>query len=336
MKPMRSKISLTWREELPYGISDFKDQAAARYLNNIPNPLLLGDKIQCCIEGCEHWLRRRQRGKNPEFCPRHGISISTSPTYIFQEHSRNFIVGDVLLNRLQKVESWRLGNETSEDALSWNVFVGLFVLKGLAEAFQKLTGIKPLSHPELFLWGNRIDGQCAPWKELCRVRNELENGLAIPTEPDVILRVPGQAIVLVEAKFGSQNGTFKRKEIRFGSIENYLRRYICKPRMPDPLNRDWIVEQSAENILEQLCRNVIFAQRLAEKNEQPFVINLVREQAVNDEENFRRHLSKSEITFYRRTWEDLYNLPVISTEPASNLRRYLKNKSLKLSPAFHT
>jgi hypothetical protein len=37
---------------------------------------------------------------------------------------------------MSKVESWRLGFETSEDALSWNVFVSLYALRGLTEAFK--------------------------------------------------------------------------------------------------------------------------------------------------------------------------------------------------------
>jgi len=33
-----------------------------------------------------------------------------------------------------------------------------------------------------------------------RVRAELENGMDIPTEPDIVLRVPGQAIAQIEAQ----------------------------------------------------------------------------------------------------------------------------------------
>ena len=54
------------------------------------------------------------------------ISVSTKPTYIYEDKKSNFIVGRDILRQVSKVESWRLGFETSEDAVSWNVFVGLY------------------------------------------------------------------------------------------------------------------------------------------------------------------------------------------------------------------
>jgi len=66
--------------------------------------------------------------------------VSKKPTYIYQDAQRNFIIGKDIARRISKVEKWRLGFETSEDALSWNVFVGLFALEGLAETFKALTG----------------------------------------------------------------------------------------------------------------------------------------------------------------------------------------------------
>lgn len=65
--------------------------------------------------------------------------MSTKPTYIYRETERNFIVGKDIPSRIAKVENWRLGFETNEDALSWNVFVGFYALKGLAKAFESLT-----------------------------------------------------------------------------------------------------------------------------------------------------------------------------------------------------
>lgn len=233
-----------------------------------------------------------------------------------------------------KVEKWRLGFETSEDALSWNVFVSLYALKGLAEAFEALTGTTAVREPELYLWGNRIDSEYTPWLNLREVRQKLEKGMAIPTEPDIMLRVPGQAIVLIEAKFGSPNASLAKKKSRFGSVADFLKRYRCKEGATDPLNRKWISEQEDNRILEQLCRNVIFAHWLATEREQPFVINLVTRRAANDEQLFRQHLAENEVQFHVRRWEDLFGLPIIQGEQASVLRRYLRNKTLNLLPAF--
>lgn len=331
---MKIGTKFSW-SEIPYGRSDFKQEAALRYSTARADSLLREEHLQCCIRDCEELLKRRHRGQQLYFCPKHGISMSTKPTYIYEDKERNFIIGKDIPRQMSKVENWRLGFETSEDAVSWNVFVSLYALNGLAEAFEKLTGTIPIGEPELYLWGNRIDAECNPWTSLIEVRARLEEGLAIPTEPDIILRVPGQAIVLIEAKFGSSNPRIASKKRRFGSVTEFLNRYRCKEGAADPLNRKWISEQEEEKIFEQLCRNAVFAHWLASKREQPFVINLVRRAAQNDELLFGQHLSKNAVQFHVRRWEDLYGLSVIQGEKASVLRRYLENKTVNLEPAFN-
>jgi len=170
--------------------------------------------------------------------------------------------------------------------------------------------------------------------QITEVRKKLENGMDIQTEPDIMLRIAGQAIVLIEAKFGSPNGSLAGKKGRFGSVTEFLKRYECKEGATDPLNRKWISKQEDNRIREQLCRNVIFAHWLASEHEQPFVINLVTRKATNDEHLFRQHLAEREVQFHVRRWEDLFRLPIMQNEQASTLRRYLRNKTLKLSPAF--
>jgi hypothetical protein len=218
--------------------------------------------------------------------------------------------------------------------VSWNVFVGLYALEGLAEAFEALTGVVPLREPELYLWGNRIGNDCNPWSNLIDVRAKLETDAGIPTEPDIILRVPEQAIVLIEAKFGSPNSSLAKKKGRFGLVTEFLKRYRCKEGAADPLNRGWISGQEDERILEQLCRNAIFAHWLASGDEQPFVINLLRRAARDDEQLFRQHLCENVVRFDVRTWEDIWSLSAIQKEQATILRRYLENKTLNLLPAF--
>ena len=331
---MSNKTKFSWSSEIPYGTSEIEEDAASRYSTASPDSLLSGESLRCCIRGCKELLPKRHRGQQPSFCPKHGISMSTKPTYIYRDAERNFIIGKDVPTSIAKVEKWRLGFETSEDALSWNVFVGLYALRGLAEAFEALTGTVASGEPELYLWGNRVDADCAPWPDLHEVRTKLEEGLAIPTEPDIMLRVPGQAIVLIEAKFGSPNGRLAGKKDRLGSVTEFLNRYRCKEGAADPLNRKWISGQEDERILEQLCRNAIFAHWLASGREQPFVINLVRREAANDEQLFLQHLAGNEVRFHVRRWEDIFGLPIIQGEQASVLRRYLENKTLNLLPAF--
>ena len=325
---MRNETKFSWSSETPYGTSEIEEDAASRYstaMTGSADSLLHGDSLRCCIRDCREMLLKRHRGQQPCFCPQHGISMSTKPTYIYKDKARNFIIGKDIPRHLSKVENWRLGFETSEDALSWNVFVSLYVLEGLAGAFEKLTGTIPIGEPELYLWGNRIDTDCIPCPNLYEVRKKLENGMVITTEPDIILRVPGQAIVLIEAKFDSPNGSLAGKKGRFGSVTEFLKRYRCKEGVADPLNREWISEQEDGKILEQLCRNAIFAHWLASQHEQPFVINLVRRAAQNDEQLFRQHLAENAVQFHVRRWEDLYGLSVTQDEdggsPATLFRR---------------
>lgn len=330
---MQNGTGFSW-SEIPYGTSELKKDAGLRYSTGRSDSLLHGDHLQCCIRDCTELLPKRHRRQEPRFCTKHGISVSTKPTYIYRNTERNFIIGMDILKSVSKVERWRLGFESSEDAVSWNVFVSLYALKGLAEAFEALTGMVPLREPELYLWGNRIDADCTPWPDLCEVRAALEKGMAIPTEPDIMLRVPGQAIALIEAKFGSPNSSLSKKKGRFGSVIEFLGRYRCKEGADDPLNRKWISAQEDERILEQLCRNAVFAHWLASEREQPFVINLVKRAASNDEQLFRQHLSENVVRFHVRAWEDICGLSAIQREQASILRRYLENKTLNLMPAF--
>src|SRR5580704_11907469 len=173
---MNKPAEFNWSDEIPYGVAELKKDAATRYSTRSANSLLHAQEVECCIQDCKELLPRRKRTKKEEpkqksyFCPRHGIGVSTAPTYIYQHAKRNFIIGRDIPGSLTKTESWRLGNEKSEDALSWNVFVSLYVLGGLAEAFKLLTGRDAATEPELYLWGNRICARCAPWEPLLNVR----------------------------------------------------------------------------------------------------------------------------------------------------------------------
>src|SRR5947209_7497946 len=135
----QANAAIEWTGDLPYGISDLASDVPKGYADGA---LVKDDRIRCCVAHCQRWVRRRRAGQSNDdglYCPEHGISLSTAPTYIYKNHLRNFIVGRELLAKVKKVESWRLGNETSEDALSFNVFVGLLKCGGLRECFRLLT-----------------------------------------------------------------------------------------------------------------------------------------------------------------------------------------------------
>ena len=164
----------------------------------------------------------------------------------------------------------------------------------------------------------------------------MERGASFPTEPDIILRVPGRLLVLIEAKFGSSNATLLDKEDRFGGVDEFLARYPAAEGIEDPIDRKWIEEQAPKFVLEQLVRNVVFATHLAEKGERMIVLNLVRQSdEITVESEFRKHLvSQSCVEFRRVTWESLWTIVVRGGDNATPVVNYLANKSLGLRAAF--
>jgi hypothetical protein len=67
-------------------------------------------------------------------------------------------VGRDLLSQLTgKAETWRLGNENSEDALTFNVFQSLQEAGALSEAVRLLAGVDVTTEPELIVWGRRLE-----------------------------------------------------------------------------------------------------------------------------------------------------------------------------------
>jgi hypothetical protein len=240
---------------------------------------------------------------------------------------------------MSKVETWRLGNEGSEDALTWNVFVPLFHLGLLPALLEQLDLDRTMSEVELYLWGNRIlktPGTKMVWDNLARVRDALERGTGFPTEPDIILRVPGRLLVLIEAKFGSSNATLFHKEDRFGGVDEFLARYPAREGSEDPIDRKWIEEQAPKCVLEQLVRNVVFATHLAEKGERMIVLNLVRgSDEITVENRFRKHLVRQgPVEFRRATWESFWPIFARAGDNATPVLNYLANKSLGLEVAF--
>ena len=330
----------TWSKPPP-GLLELEEGAAVRYKRSHGGSLVRndGEEVRCCVLGCDKWLPVRHRGVKSarEFCPDHGLSVSLSPTYVLRHREANFIVARDMVAPMTKakVETWRLGNERSEDALSWNVFVSLERLGLLPEAIPELSGF---TNVELYLWGTPFnDPDSGLWDRIQAVRRELEPGLRLTTEPDIILRVPGKILILIEAKFGSGNSTLKGKEERFGdSADEFLERYRAPEERPDPLNRLWLRDQPLEGVLEQLCRNALFASHLAERGEQAVVINLVRQGAEGDvESRFAKHLNeRSSVAFRRMAWEDLWPVLATAGTEAGHLRDYLAKKTLGLQRAF--
>jgi hypothetical protein len=256
---------------------------------------------------------------------------------------RNFIVKTDLAKDAMKpgakAESYRLGYEMSEDALSWNVFVSLAVARELKNAAEWLTGRLLREEPELYLWGKRIDpidlknNELGTYQALEEVRDNLEGGIKrFVTEPDIMLVVKNEMVICIEAKFGSGNSLAHDGSIKDGekpaSRVGLLARYLG-PATKDRTKGIIRPENIPQRLHGQLFRNVIFASEMAVKDWH--VVNLVsRTQHQNRKEtascsfldptdDVRSYLSQeSKSCFTYRTWED-------PTRRKSETRRHLRN-----------
>jgi hypothetical protein len=266
--------------------------------------------------------------KGSEFHGDPPVSFRVSPTYVLQQSQDNFIVGRELLGQLgSKAETWRLGNENSEDALSFNVFRSLQEAGALGEVARLLVGADVTSEPELIVWGRRLDAASThPVPELQAALAELETWRGQKTEPDVILRVPGWGWIFIEAKLASPTWTLKGKPERlkcWGNIYGGSGIFDLAA----------VAAAGEANFPEQLLRNVAVAHQVAGQ-ERAAVIALVRDVHEPSVRTWAASYVIDDAIFTgSATWEQLYGLTK-AREELAGLRDYMADKSVNLRPAF--
>jgi hypothetical protein len=161
------------------------------------------------------------------------------------------------------------------------------------------------------------------------------------TEPDIMFYVPGQLLVLVEAKFTSGNTTASsnltnddtlEKSEKPKSSEGIVRRY------PDD---ELLTPSFSEPFYSQLYRNLVFAKYMAKKlGVRWCLVNLVSEGQFYQQKNkvefqdptqFIHKLlperSHDQFLFY--SWERLYVDLVAKEKSLNDLDEYMYNKSAK-------
>lgn len=256
----------------------------------------------CPVKNCKAKLitvpfRWRGRVYDKQYCREHGLRFhgrAENRTFVYYGGSeearlRNFIfessfANEHILNNLHKAETHRLGYELSEDAVTWNVFVALSKAGMLSETMSWLAGRKIDGEPELYLWGCRVDfraGKFVPYSLLKEGRVVIEPDIKrFPTEPDVMLIVPGKFVMCIEAKFTSGNTLAQKEETaETGEKPKHTRalldRYLYCNAFWD--KRCIIPERIGSRFHSQLFRNVVFAAGIAEKFDGDWqVVNLVR------------------------------------------------------------
>lgn len=324
----------------------------------------------CPISGCTTTLGRAasQWGELP-YCPSHRIRIhESSKTFVYYNGAdsaskrdaalRNILFdrdyfGQRFLGNAAKAETHRICHETSEDALTWNVFSSLASAGVLPALVADLTRRDIRSEPELYLWGLRVrsDDSTTPvqFPALTDARRKFEAGInRFLTEPDIMLYVPGEVLLLVEAKFTSGNTIASSSpsqdlpEEKPKSREGVIRRYS-----PNSLPAGSLIESPPDaQFYSQLYRNLVFAIYMANQLGVPWgVASLVGEKQFQareskaefrDPSGFIRELlpahSREQFRFY--SWERLYADYVIESSHLAPLADYMYNKSANGERAF--
>lgn len=302
------------------------------------------------------------------FCPEHGLTIhsncfryyngisreerilSTKRNLIF--HPDYYI--DNFFGKNSKVESGRLCHENSEDTLSYNVFTELLAKEKLNKLVELITGRNIGGNIELYLWGGKIDlkeNNFSLYEPLSKVRESLENDIAqFKTEPDIILLIPGELIICIEAKFGSKNPIAEDKEAKPGEKpkrkEELIKRYCTKNKIIDA-GKIFDLDKNTPVFYGQLFRNLVFASSMAELEGKIdwYVVNLRSQYVLNlnkDKqnttsvvENVRSYLKpKYRKRFKHLTWEEIHNSTLKDNPELSSLAWHMKNKSLSCGQAF--
>jgi hypothetical protein len=330
-----------------------------------PKRIVRSSPVQCPVHLCTMELAYVAYHKREiPWCRKHGIRLH-SGTFVYwngpglQNESllRNFIVRPDLVRTIAldsgvKAESYRLGYEMSEDALSWNVFVSLATAGKLRDAAEVLTGRSVSAEPSLYLWGERVDvkhGERTIYEPLLRVRKSLEDGIEhFLTEPDIILVAEGEMVISIEAKFGSGNPLAYDSATQAGkrptSRADLLARYLGDKT--SALTKHIVRPEYMGSILHsQLFRNIVFASEMA--REVPWhVVNLVsstqrgtknsvRYSFADPEADVRSYLHADwQHCFTAGTWETLHAEVISGCTDLAELDRYLQTKSAHYIRAF--
>ena len=323
---------------LPYGIFDLDPQIYTER-----NPTV---RVRCYVEGCTEMLRPPSRYDRGDVCPVHGIRCHLSGTYTYPNPRRNIIASPAIfasriIKHPFKFESWRMGNEKSEDALTWNVFRSLQEAGCLHLISQWVTGVDIQEEPQLYLWGISIDDRFQPWALLVAARERFESRLPVKrpsTEPDIGLYLPGHFLILIEAKFTSPNPVYTigpRQNAHSLTKAELLEIYtdLMIPVL------DVAKAREAERVHAQLWRNMIFANWMAMFDglgTKGYLGSLTRAWWENDSCNEFAELIQPgyEDRFCHIRWEDIYTLAGLHWRKLSLLQQYILTKSAGLQPAF--
>lgn len=297
--------------------------------------LISADTVACPVKGCSHVVERQRRVfvRDEQFrCPTHGIFISPS-TWVHEDYWLNLINTEpsdmALLCDIKSVkrENDRLGNNNSEDAVTWNIFRGLQKRNLVGATLGTCTG-EVIEGKNCVMYWSYSQKEKGTWEWLKKARSTFGEKSNRSTEPDLIIETD-KVLVFIEAKVGATNQTKPSNK----SVE----------KLYATGGDGWFgkVFHEAENFrtiavdskLYELMRMWLLGTWIAEQIGKKFVlINLVLEHREEDiETRFGDKIIQGETRrFQRCTWEQLYHTAQ-SQEFDIELERFFKGKTLGYS-----
>jgi hypothetical protein len=303
--------------------------------------------VKCVVRGCRQWLvpPTRQSGSG-QACPEHGIVIHAT-TFRYADASDNIVTArdyfrEHVLGHRFKFDRSRFGHESSEDAVTWNVFVSLMQASLLKELAALVVAKHIPSEPRLYLWGLSIGGpKVTPWELLVQARERFESDLPVKrplTEPDAALWLPKHYLILIEAKFTSPNSVFRR-DTKTKLFDLTIDQVVEIYRDDELRMLDHRIAGRRALLHHQLWRNATLAQWMARQDSpstEAYLVNLVREGYEDQtcEEFVTLIKPEYQDRFEQITWEQVYRLVSQHPDQLATLARYLETKTEHLRPAF--
>ena len=342
------------------------------YRNDLQKTRLQAGKCpvkNCSVKIGNYEVPFNKRTGRP-FCPEHGIRLHNNGFVYYNGSSKDDLSIATIRNlpfqsdyylehflkKGVKMESGRLCYESSEDAVSYNVFAEMLSdASALKKLVSHITNKTVKDEVELYLWGGHINlrhNKFSMYKPLIDTRKHLEHDIRrFSTEPDIMLVVPGKTVICIEAKFGSKNPTAKDKEHAVGEKpkkqQQLIERY-CRENQIIDTNTIFDFSNMPKLFYEQLFRNIVFAASMAKLSNAPewYVVNLRNQHVMNLKKgkaesmpimrNMRSILQpKYKKRFTHLTWEEIYDVAIKGNENLCNLTWYMKNKSLNCARAFN-
>jgi hypothetical protein len=294
--------------------------------------------VECPCLGCNTKVHLRTSPKqplaSPEFyCARDHIYIARS-TFEYEDKFENLLWKDAadrsLLARIgEGKQDDRMARETSEDAVTWNVFRYLETSGLLGPWLSNLTGshASSVGKASLIYWSYCDEpGVRGVWPGLANARKTFNERPAHPSEPDLIVDTD-VGVFWIEAKLTASNKTTPSSDAKPDAYkaggDSWYKTVIATTFA------DLAIEKKRYEMLRYWLLGTWAA---AQINKPFYLVSLVRKKseenmAIKLEPDFHQEPTRRVLS---TTWEGIYGFledPTRRTSQTDKLLTYMENKT---------